>query len=198
MLQEINLYLLLPQEKKSFLTLRLMTLSYSLFIFFLAVNFCFGLWRNHQMVLLINGLNQQVSRIEARLMEIHNQYPMLDPKDMETSLKQLQQELEGKNNIFNLLSRNRNFSTYLVGIAKAAVDNLWLVDIQIEMNDKDLILKGRATQAAAIQNFINKLALQTEFAGLNFQLQDVHKVENPKETGLDFTISTKMKAENEA
>lgn len=198
MLQEINLYLLLPQQKKSYLTLRLMAVSYSIFIFLLAVNFCFELWGKHQTVIAANALNVEANNIQTKLAEIHSQYPMLDPKDMDNSLKMLQQELEEKNNVFNLLSLNRNFSTYLVGIAKAAVSDLWLTDIQVEMKDKDLLLKGYASQSSAIQLFINNLAHQKEFSGLNFQLQDVHKVEVKKEALLNFIISTKVKAENEA
>src|SRR5688572_17093895 len=103
MQQEINLYLWLPQQKKSFLTLKFITVSYSLFILLLALNFCMGLWEKHKEVVMAAALTQELNAVQKRMAEIHTQYPMLDPKDMENSLKKLQQELEDKNNIFNLL-----------------------------------------------------------------------------------------------
>jgi|GEM_PF-4218522 len=198
MQQEINLYPLLPQRQKSFLTLRLLIMAYSSLLVLLFIQCCFEYWGMRQQKVIITNLVQERNQIQQRKEAIHAEYPMLDPKDMENSLKKLQQGLTEKNTVFNLLTQDKKFSNYLMGVAKAAVNDLWLNGLRVDIGDRNLVLKGVATKAEAIQMFINKLGLQTEFAELNFQLQDVHKVEIKKEVLLNFIISTKVKAENEA
>ncbi len=198
MQQEINLCLLLPQQKKPFLTLQRLTLSYGIFVLLLALHFCFEWWGKHRLRLQVEATTQELNQVEGRLAQIHEQYPMLDLKDMEASLRKLQDELEEKNRIFDLVSGKRIFSSYLLGIAKAAVPDLWLVDIQAEMDEKDLTLKGYAMNSSALQRFINQLTLQTEFSGLNFQLQEVKKEELEKEVVLHFIISTKVSSETQS
>ena len=199
MLQEINLYPLLPQQQKSFLTLKLMAVSYSIFLLFLALSFCFELWGHHEEQVKQVELKQQLTRIHERLAQIKNQYPMLDPNDMESSVKKLQEELAAKHNIVNLLSHNQTFSAYLLGIAKAAASGMWLVDIQLSFNEGRVSLDGYAVYSSAVEAFMNQLSLQKEFTGLNFQLQEVTSVEDkdskePKESLLKFTIANKATA----
>lgn len=198
MQQEINLFSLLPKEKKSFLTLKLITITYSAFVLILFLNFCSGWWEKHQQRIMADQLNVELNQVQKKLAVMHEQYPMLDSKDMENSLRKLQQELEEKNNIFNLLAKDRRFSNYLLGFAKAATPDLWLVDIEVNLNDKKTLLKGYATKANAIQQFINNITHQSEFSGLNFQVQEVAKVVLNKETLLSFIISTNVNSNNEA
>src|SRR5689334_4742412 len=136
MLQEINLYLLFPEQKKSFLTLRLMAFAYGIFVVFLALHFCIELWGKHRETLQVEALTQDTNQVGQKLTQIHQQYPMLDLKDMEASLHRLQEELDEKNRIFNLVSSSQNFSKDLAGVAKAAGPDLWLVDIQASVDDK--------------------------------------------------------------
>jgi len=197
MLQHINLYLLFPEQKKSFLTLRLMAFSYGAFVLLLALHFCVEWWGKHRETQQVQALTLEVNQVGQRLAQIHQQYPMLDLKDMETSLRHLQEELDEKNRIFNLVFGNQNFSNDLLGVAKAAVSDVWLVDIQATTDDKGLIFKGYALQASAVQEFLNRLALQKEFAGLNFQLQEMKQEELHKEPVLHFIISTQEAHESQ-
>lgn len=194
MLQEINLYPLLPHKQKAFLTLKRMAVSYSIFLGLLICSFAFQLWGKHNQVLAKDELNRQLAKVHQRTAEIKNQYPMLDPNDMENSVKKLQQELEEKSNIIDLLSHKQNFSSYLLGVAKAAVQGMWLVNIQIAFSDDKVSLDGYASQSSAVQDFMNSLAVQQEFSGIHFQLQEVAKVEKTTDPLLKFIISTKANA----
>lgn len=196
MQQEINLYLLLPAQKRNFLTLKNMAIFYGIFLAFLVLQFMVEFWERHKELVQFNNTNLELKQVEQSLGKIHAQYPMLDVQDLGASLKKLQQELQQKNSVFNLLSPNRIFSIYLLGIAKAAVPDLWLRDIQVEMGSRDLTVKGYALDSNAIQQFMDHLALQQEFAGLHFQLKEVVKTELQKENLFDFTISTQVSSEN--
>ncbi len=195
MQQEINLYLLLPAQKKSVLTFQRMVLAYGIFFVLLVLHFIGDLWEEHKERIQVDNTTLALSQVERSLDQIHAQYPMLDLKDMESSLKILQGELEQKNSVFNLLSQNQNFSTYLLGVARAAVPNLWLLDIQVEMGPRDLTLKGYALDSNAIQQFMNQLTLQKEFSGLNFQLREVNKAQLHQDVLYAFTISSKVNSE---
>ncbi len=195
MQQEINLYLLLPAEKKMFLSLRRMMIIYGLLLGLVILHFFGELWSTHKEVAHIHQLQQELTQVKNNLAKIQEQYPILDTKDMENSLKKLQAEIEEKNQLLDLLAKNRNFSTYLLGVAKAAVPDLWLVDIEAALENKVLILKGYALQSQAIQQFMKQLASQKELADFHFQLQEVNKTELQKETLLNFIISTKVGSE---
>lgn len=192
MQQKINLYTLLPRIKKSFLNLKVMAVSYGIFLLVLVLNFCFESWTQHKQVVVGRQLQMQLNNVQSRLAEIKVHYPMLDPNDMENSVKKLQQEFNEKNSVFGMLVQNKNFSTYLVGIAKAAADGVWLVDIQAAMNEQNIALHGYASSASAIQDFLSNLQQQKEFSGIFFQLQEVVNTDLNKEKLLSFTISTKV------
>ncbi len=196
MQQEINFCLLLPEQKKAFLTMRRLLTASVFFIFLLIFQLCLDYWGRHKDALQLNALNQDLTQVERSLALIHERYPMLDPLDLESSLKKLQSEVEEENTLFDLLAAKRNFSSCLLGIAKAAVPDLWLLDIKMEMKRKYLMLSGYAMQAKAIETFMSNLQAQTEFSGLHFILQEMLKTELEKEPVLHFIITTQVNSEN--
>jgi len=190
MQQEINLYVLLPHEKKSFLSIKMLTLSYSIFMIILMLNFCFSLWVKHKQMVRADEITKELQGLEQRLAEVNTQYPMIDWSDAENSIVKLKHEIKEENKVLRLLSKDRSFSNYLTGIAKAAVPDMWLVNIQMNLKEEHIVLNGYASQSAAVQNFINNLVIQKEFSDMHFQLQQLSKAELNTETVFNFIIST--------
>ena len=192
MRQDINLYLLLPQSKKPFLTFKKIKIAYISLLFLLIMNFCSGWWHKHQQNLQIRNLTAQQEKLQANMIKLTKRYPRLDLGDIEKSVKQLQLEVGKKNNVFNMLENTTHFSNFLTGLAKSAVTGVWLVNITADSDDQKIELKGYALKTEVIQAFINNLQKQSEFSPMLFQLQEVTKAEVNKEVLLNFTISTKV------
>jgi hypothetical protein len=192
MLQQINLFQVLPQPKKSLLTLRRLSLWYGIFTAMLALNFIFELWDEHKLAKTNVALNAQMDQIQQHLTSIKAQYPMIDTTDIQASVKKLETEFNEKNQVVALLSKTANFSTYLTGLAKSTVSDLWLTKIHITVSEHDIILVGLALNTPAVQNFMNALAHQKEFKSFNFQLQALAEVKHHTPTLWTFTISNKV------
>lgn len=197
MQQEINLCLLLPEQKKSFLKVKFFASVYAIFLGLLIVQVFFEYWGKHREMVALESLNQELTQVDRKLALMHERYPMLDAKDLESSLKKLQAELREENRLFSLLAANRNFSNYLLGLAKTAVPELWLVNIQMSMLKQNLTLEGYAMQTKAIEAFMNHLKAQKEFAGQHFELREMRQAELEHEAVLHFIISTREDNENQ-
>jgi Tfp pilus assembly protein PilN len=155
-LQQVNLYKLLPKLERSPLTDTMLLLLYSVFFFVLLLDYFYGLNVARQQNKQVTFLNMQVNTAQNKLIETANQYPKV-------SLQA----------VWNNVSCNTHFSAYLEALAKASIPSVWLTEISISENGQYVSLKGRALKAVYVQEFLDHLKSQAIFSTIPFELQEL-------------------------
>lgn len=190
MLQQINLYKLLPTKSRFQLTSTLATVIYSIFL--LLCIFIYGLevWKKHQIMAQYTVLNNQVTILQQHLASLTQQYPISDAVALDKSVEELQHQLSTKVKMLNLLTSKNNFSIYLSALANIDIPGFWLTDIVFNNVSQKINLKGFALQSALVEQALIKLDAQPAFTDLKFEVQNV--TENPLPPS--FEISAKPEA----
>ncbi len=191
MQQQVNFYLLLPQQNKHHVSLQKMMFAYGVFIFLLFVLTLWDIGQNYKKSKQLTIFKNELATEKKQVATLTAQYPMLNPKDLEASMQNLQRELEMKNKMVALLSQRSGFSMYLSNIAKASVRGAWLTDISISMQDMQIGLKGQALQATSVHQFLNQLVHQSEFVNMPLELRELISTGSANNSYLGFFIATK-------
>lgn len=196
MLQQINLYNFLPQEKKPWLTLKKLYTAYGLFIIILIFKWGNILWTNHQLtkekekeVILLAETKQQFKNLIQR-------YPTIDIKNMQTIGENLQLELANQLKIIKMLAQTSKFSAYMRGLSAAAMDGSWLTDISFSANEPHVILKGDVLRPQLAQQLLDQLVVQPIFSELSLKIDELNKINLDKNVVFTFVITSKGKAKN--
>lgn len=190
MLQQINLYKLLPAKSRFQLTPRLATVIYGAFLLLLIFIYGLELRQKHQAMVQYTVLNNQVSTLQQHLAILTQQYPVSDAVSLNKSVEELQHQLSMKVKMLNLLTGKNNFSAYLSALANINIPGIWLTDIAFNNVSQKINLKGFALQSALVDNILIKLDTQPAFSDLKFEVQNV--TENPLPSS--FEISAKPEA----
>lgn len=187
MLQQINLYKLLPVKSRFQLTPMVAGVVYGVFIFVLLLIYGLDVHANYRINKQFELLVQQEKTLQQQLDTLNKQYPVSDAPGLNKALEELQTQLTMKAKMLNSLIQRNNFATYLTGLAGMDVNGLWLTEIAFNNVIQKIDLKGFALQTVLIDKAIEQLNAQSAFAGLKFEVQNV--VENPAPTS--FEISAK-------
>jgi hypothetical protein len=194
MLQQINLYNLLPHQTKSWFTWKKLYAIYGLFILLLIFKWGNALWERHQ---LTKDLDHEVTLFadtQQRFKKLMTRYPTIDTKNLQTLGESLRTELMNELTIVKLLSQSSKFSAYLLGLALATTDGAWLTDISFSANEPHIILKGNALQPEIVQQFLDQLIRQPVFIESPFRISDLTQVILGKDILFSFNITTKTKS----
>lgn len=192
MRQQVNLYILLPKERKWRFTKETLIVCYAVFVFLLLFNVAFKLWNRHS---LQRDLNQAIvtqTRLTDQLNSLAKQEPLIDLNDLTGSVKKIVNDINANQKLSQVLSYNVSFSSYLSALTTAIVPDVWLTEIQFNASDQLIILRGSALRAASIQQFLERLSRQPVFSKLQFNMEDLTEtvVEN-QQNSFNFVISTK-------
>ncbi len=190
MLQQVNLYRLLPEENKE-ASLKKLSFAYSVFVVFLFLMTLLSLWQNHKKAYELALMQKKVAIAEQQLATLILQNPMLNPKDIEASLQQLQQELDVKGKIVALLAQERGLSADLKGLAAAAVPGAWLTEISISIQEMQVSLRGQALRPGAVQAYLTQLLRQPAFMNTPLELREITNASTASNPYLNFYIATK-------
>ena len=193
MLQQINLYRLLPKDRFS-LSLEKMAIFYGLFLVIMLLNSSVNFYEKYQKSTELNEINSKLAIEKESLKLLVAQYPILNPNDLETSLKKLQGDLDVKSKMVSVVSQDAGFSEILTAIANAAQPGAWLTEMTFTYREGHMNLKGLATNALAIQEFLENIKKQPGLAHIPFELQSFGKSSastKPEENYFAFDIVTK-------
>jgi len=191
MRQQINLYALLPGQNKFQISLEKLIVGYCIFVFFLIVMTLFDFHAEHKKSVQLNILQTQLAKEKKQINTLIAQYPMLNSKDFEMSMQKLQQELDIKYKMVNLLAQGNGFSLALKDLAIAAVPGAWLTQIVISTKEMQIELKGQALQPTPVHEFLNKLVQQPAFVNTPLELRELVNANTGNNSYLSFYISTK-------
>lgn len=137
-----------------------------------------------------NKLSQQLTRLEAQApANVKSQL-------LEDEVRQLTRELEQKQRVQQMLTSGRfgnrdGFSDLLEGLARQHVSGLWLTQVRFTGGGTQLMMSGKANAAELIPIYIQKLAAETAFAKLSFNVLQISRSES--EDGMvEFNLATQL------
>lgn len=109
-------------------------------------------------------------------------------------LQQLERESTDKGRVLNVLSGKTlgnmaGFSTHLAALGRRHPDGLWLQQIRIGDGGRQMMIRGRAVNAALVPQFIGSLQSEPAFSGVSFErfeMKDKKDAAGP----LSFTLES--------
>lgn len=186
MKQQINLYQHLPIQSKYRLSLKMILIAYGVFLSLLFGDYSFSVWHKHKQILELADLNAQLNQERIRFADINAQYPLVNSKDLDNSIKKLNEQLIFRIKLYAMLSRNMGFSGYLIKMGNAILPRVWLTEIFISEIDQNINIKGNALHATEIQNFLENVENEKVFAGLTLSLQELSQFKANNQESMDY------------
>lgn len=197
MQQDINLYKLLPKKQKTLFTWGRLGLFYIFFIFCIFLQFVYALLENHHLSKEFQEADISLNNTKQHFQQLIAQYPSIDTKNIQTVADSLRAELNNELKIVQLLNQSSKFSTYMQGLAEAAVPNVWLTTITFAAKEPHIILQGNALEALSAQQYLDQLMHQSVFNTLPFKINDLTQATINKSAIFTFNMSTKTQSKNE-
>jgi len=195
MMQQVNLYQpIFRKQKRLFSAVALLQVS----LVVLAGLFLITLYSYWQRASLEDNLKQLKVRqtdMTARVETLNKQYPQsIKSKQLERKVEQVEAEIVGKRAALAKLrelnlGKGGGFSTYLEGLARQRITDLWLTSIIISQGGGDLLLQGSALDPAIVPRFLQRLSSETVFNGKQFRSLRMSRPEK-EPWHVDFSVST--------
>ena len=107
-------------------------------------------------------------------------------------MQQLQEELENRIKIVNLLVLNAKFSDYLVGLSEAAIPDAWFSAIHFSTGEARINLRGFALESMQVRQLLDELSKQAVFSRLIFNLQELKEATPDQKKIVSFHITTQL------
>ncbi len=192
--QQINLFQYLPKKAKFLLDIKKLSVLYLAFFSFLMLMYFSDIHKKNKTTVKLNDLIVKMNQEDARFKKISAQYAWINPKDLETSMNKLKQDLEFNENQLQELFNQKKFSDYMMGLSQATIAGAWLTSFNIMKQGADIELKGRSLNAELANRFLIQLQSKSAFANANLTLEELSKAEaaESKQTYLNFNISTQV------
>ncbi|GEM_PF-4486267 len=197
MKQEINLFKHLPHAPTVWLTKEKIILFYAGFFLILLLNLAQSLWTRHQAVKQFDVQNQLLVQQKNYLNDLLKKYPVFNPKDLEASVQQLQQQLNIQLKLSRMVNQGKLFSDYLKAFGETILPGMWLTEMIISNPDQNIMMKGYSIQPVIIQKFLDNLSKQPVFQGVLLGVQELSQT-TPADKNvygyLNFVATSKMTA----
>ena len=183
-MQNINLYRFLPRPVKSTLTYNTLLFCYAIFFILLMGKFFLDLTHKHQVTVALIQSNAELASLQSQVSTLSDQYAK------NNSVVAMAQDTTD-------LPCHAKFSSYLQTIAEAIISGVWLTNINILANGKQVTLSGYAVKAPDVQQFLAKLNQQALFAALNFEIEQLNEpeqadtIDQAAKNYLSFTLVSK-------
>jgi hypothetical protein len=199
MLQQINLYNVLPRPAKPWVTKKMLFIFYSLFLIILFLKWGNLLWEKHQLVKEYEKENVLLADAQKQFKHLIAQYPTVDTTNIKNIGESLHAELINELKILSMLAKSSVFAAYMQGLAQTSTDGIWLTEISFSANEPRVALKGNAVRPQLVQAFLEQLIQQPVFANIPFKITELTQITLDKNTVFTFDISTQTltKAKNQ-
>jgi len=177
MRQQINLYLLLPEDdsRKVILSKKHFIAIVGFFIGILLMASLLVIIQLQKKINLLKESNQKLNLSQQMVDNLIAKYPGLDQT---RGVDVFQQKYNQINQIQAAISSKRNPATILAGLSAAVGQNLWLESIQVTDGGGKIELRGKSTNITPINQLMANLAKQPIFAGVSWQIIDLNQAEN--------------------
>ena len=138
---------------------------------------------------------QQLNDLRKRLSQSQNESTLNDKIRELERLVSYRQSIE-KMVRSDMFAGQKGYAKYFIALAKQHVRGLWLTRIHIGGAGKNIELRGAARDPALIPKFLQRLSRAEVFSGTNFQVFDLHRPANDKQTTylpyVEFVITTQQ------
>lgn len=194
-MQQINLYQPIFRKQEKVFSSRAMVEGAVLVLLGIFLFYGYGLWQTA-------SLNKQLTATQQRQQQATNQAAQLEqlyPKQQKDpvlakKVQQLGAEVRMKQQVMGQLADRRagntaGFTEQLVGLARQRPPEMWLTQVDIRKGGASLDLEGSAYEPKQIPQFLQQLAREPAFTGLEFKY---FTMDRPKKQPhqIDFTLMT--------
>lgn len=179
MMQQINLYRLLPKEAGSLLTQKKVIIYYVIFFILLLILYSHTQSQKVKLEYELNGMTNEISGLQNQSIQLAQKYPTSNIDELQKIIKDLQIQLDNKSSAIDLLVLNNNYSSYLTGLASATANGVWYTEILFNRGANSINLKGSALQAIRLTELLDQLAKPSIFHSFTFNLQEINEDKLP-------------------
>lgn len=151
----------------------------------------------HAQILEHTGVlaTQQLNDLRTHLTQSQDKSTLKDKLRELEKLVSYRQQIE-KMIQSDMLEGQKGYAKYFIALAKQHVRGLWLTRIRIGGAGKNMELRGAARDPALIPQFLQRLSRTQVFSGTDFQVFDLHRPANDKQTAylpyVEFVITTQQ------
>lgn len=201
MRQQVNLYqpIFRKQEKK--FSAKAMLQAIAAILAGIVALFAWTQWQVSLLKTEIARADQQQAAVSKRLNEITQQFGgrALASHSADEEIARLEQRIAFHQRVHEVLTRGlfsntQGFSEYFAAFARQTLpDVLWLTGFDIVGAAEQMTLQGRSRRPEAVPRYVQKLAAERRFAGIEFHVFQMARSEaDGKSAGasVDFTLRT--------
>ncbi len=194
-MQQVNLYQKELRPAQVAFSARTVLGLAGIWLLLLATNLGIGGWRQHRAAVELTAAQAAATREAQQLAQLEARYPppAKDPALARESARLqaardgralLLTQLEGKS-----LGNTDGFSPQLTALARQTMTGLWLTHIDLRQGGKELTLEGGAGNATTVPLYLQRLAGEQAFAGMEF---DTFRLSRPPKAPrqIDFFLET--------
>jgi predicted outer membrane lipoprotein len=164
----------------------------------LAIGVATALWLNFRADQAEKRIALANTAIEDLVMNLQERSQFLAQRnanpDLVNRLQQLERESTDKGRVLDVLSGKTlgnmtGFSAHLAALGRQHPDGLWLQQIRIGDGGRQVMIRGRATSAALVPQFIGALQAEPAFSGVSFER---FEMKDPKDSAgpLSFALES--------
>ena len=184
--QEVNLMSAALVAQKEMLSEQQVLIGWSGFVvLLLLLSFVDG-WRGSQLNDQVSQTQQQISQLDQAVDQLETTLAGGKAR-LRNDILALQEQRRAQSALARALvseQEQKGLSRALIGLAQSNVDGLWLSEISVSRSG--LSLRGKATDAVLLPEFIQELSDQERFVGYTFQAVNMELDE--AQGGLSFEL----------
>ncbi len=174
-MQLVNLYQPIFREQAKVFSSRAMVEGVAVILLGIIVFYVYGLWQTASLNEQLQAAQERQQQTAQQVLKLAQQYPVRE-KDpaLAQRVKHLSDEVRMKQLVLARLADRKagntaGFSGQLTGLARQRLPQMWLTHIDIKQGGEFLDLEGSTLRPEQIPQFIQRLALEPAFAGLDFK-----------------------------
>lgn len=193
-MQQVNLYQPILRKEEKVFSARTLMIGNLLILTGLVLLFLYSLVLSDRMRSQLQHVQTQRDTQVKDLATLSARYPAKS-KDSSIQLRiaQARQELQHKQKLFTTVGKlgidtQQNYSTQLSALARQDVPQLWLHRITLQQG-RNLALQGSALQAAEIPRYLQRLANEKIFSGIDFHSAVIQRV-SAESDQVEFSLKT--------
>jgi Tfp pilus assembly protein PilN len=195
--QTINLYKKITSENyfsESPLTWQLFIISNLIIIAGYTLVSLVSFFNIKEMAALHQSKITEIAQLQTEVTKLKSIYPeTFFTKDVNTSLKEIQEHIQKDQALLDSLSNHVYFSKALTDLSKVMVNDVWLTDIKFSNNGQLINLTGRSINMNKFNLLIKNILADKAYS--DYRL-DIDNIDTAKEinTPLTFTITIEKKS----
>lgn len=148
-------------------------------------------YRADELVFLRAEQQQVQQQLQQLQQEIQSLAAQNDASALKTQLAARDAELQNKQQVLTLLSGKHfgnvdGFATQFTGLARQRLDGLWLTALHIHDGGNKLNLRGSTTAPELLPKYLQRLAVEPGFAGIEFKTFLMQRVKDKPHVEFDL------------